>query len=127
MTPRERLRFLADALCRPFPPEVTFNLGLWHEKSQCGSICCAVGYAATLPELRADGLTIIPTPGTDVPYFEGKQHWDAVAAFFDLSEEQTYNLFLSTRYDAGENTRPGEVSNRIYALLLNAQRGETGS
>jgi hypothetical protein len=121
MTPRERLAFLADALSKPLPEDITFNLGPWHIASSCGTICCAVGYAGTLPEMQADGLEMVN--GTIL--FGGYRHWDAVQAFFGLTEVEACKLFLASEYPHGENTRPGEVSNRIYARLLKIQRSET--
>lgn len=74
-----RLLVLAEFLETKVPVE-KFSLSRW----QCGTTACAVGWAATIPEFKALGLSLGQTNCPVGPIFEGKMDMDAARAFFHL-------------------------------------------
>lgn len=115
----ERLLKLADHL--DTVPRAQLNMGTW----KCGTVACAVGHAAMMPEFNAEGLRMISEAGNHrygdaYPcYTEGiKTHyspWDAAMKFFGLSWQDANHLFSSTHYDLPPT--PAEVSARIRGLV----------
>lgn len=62
----------------------TFSLRGWNR--------CACGIACDMPEFKMVGLGSIATKGCLRPRYEGKQDWEAVMAFFDLTYDLRFNL-----------------------------------
>lgn len=129
----KRLQKLADFL--KIVDEAQFDLRDWRsdgfdmdnpEHSSCGSTACAVGWACTIPEFRAEGLTIggsgSPSYRTEAVTYE---HWYAVQAFFGLSCGESYELFSALEYedDSGKViATPADVIKRIEDLLVKGGR-----
>jgi len=143
----ERLRKLAEVL-ENFETErhllrtpVTvshFDLGVWaghycDERADrgCGFAACAIGTAMYHPWFQARGLGVYNNnpvyrdndddPDDARPLLE---HWAAVEAFFDLSEDEATDLFsYDGYYDAmarnGRNydVRPADVAAKIRAFI----------
>ena len=128
-TGRARMVFLRDWLDANVAPKPRkFNLGVWArlnralklgmEEENCSSVGCAVGWATTIPQFQALGLTIIERgDGQWIPVFEGRVVYDAVAEFFNLPKEHTWNLFAPDMYPSGSNTPLSEVLGRMDAYL----------
>jgi hypothetical protein len=124
----QRLTALA-ALLATVPPE-KFDLEgwrmdkpggneCWQEKltdamllnPACGTCGCAVGWACAMPEFQQQGLVWEKTPA-----FGEERGWDAVSAFFDLSDDATQYLFSASHYER-EHPTAADVVERITKLL----------
>lgn len=132
-----RLQTLADLL--RVIPEDNFNLNSWinpcspnydrvdldfarKEPDQlyaCGTVACAVGWAASIKEFRRAGFKI----NRGSPYFQGKKDrpfykgWSAAEAFFGLSGNKAEYLFMDIKYPTKTATKPQDVCKRIESLL----------
>ena len=124
---RARLNTLANALdVHPAPAQ--FDLRDWfldYTKDQtlpaittdndpiyCGYAACAVGYACTLPELRAEGLAFTTAGGEpNEPVYNGATGWQAVRDFFDLTHDAAACLFDVNSYTYGATSQ--DVAKRI--------------
>lgn len=104
----ERLAALLDTV-----PADQFNLRHW----DCGTTACAVGWAARDPGFQAEGLRLVGRELGLVPKYDDETGIWAAEAFFGLGWDVTCNLFLSSRYWDGTDTRPGQVAARIRELL----------
>lgn len=107
----ERLRILADFL--PSVQIETFDLRNWG----CGTTACACGHAASIPELRAAGLHMVPYADTTFMqiHFGGYEDWRAICRFFCLGHTQARKLFSVGRYESGAT--PAMVATRIREYL----------
>lgn len=104
----------------------------------CGSTACALGWAATIPEFREQGLQLFVQPhsGSYLPglvVYTKKEDPDfyetnfyAAMHFFGLSEEESGYLFDPEFYVAEDfdgcrgdlpQTTPADVVERIFELL----------
>jgi hypothetical protein len=121
MTGNERLRVLADFLESDAVPEERFDLGLfWCDDDECGSVGCAIGWAAHCPALMAEGFRMDRSKrlfrvGAGKP----TDGFDAAKQFFDASIEDLGHLFMPGSYH-GWPSRAAVVA-RIRAFL--APRG----
>lgn len=109
-----RLKTLADALDRM--PEEQFDLTDW----KCGTTCCAVGLACTIPEFQAAGLTLQFGPEYDefYPVFRNSVGFEAAERFFGLTAAQAKHLFgKGSYYNLPLEANPSDVARRIRALL----------
>jgi hypothetical protein len=117
----ERLIVLADALdaWQPSFRANEFDLGCWHVERSCGTAVCAVGLAATLPELRAAGFKLYRGRIFNVSYpsYLGIRGWPAVERFFDVSEDTATYLFGPESYDESERSNPRVVARRLRELV----------
>ncbi|TCG09320.1 hypothetical protein BZM27_05830 [Paraburkholderia steynii] len=111
---RERLQQMVTML-RNLPEDaIRFDLARWHDdENSCGTTACAVGHACFNKVFTDQGLKLVD----DVPNFNGYESWDAVEEFFELSGPVSSDLFYSPHYPNGDRTTPGEVADRIEALL----------
>ena len=120
----ERLLRLADHLettVAAMPPE-RFNMRTWGMESRCGTVCCALGHAAQIPEFQELGLRLewehdeaTDTRHADVIYRE-RIGYGAAQAFFDLTPEGSRWLFRAADY-AGAPVTPAVVAARIRELV----------
>lgn len=100
---KERLLILADFLSEKVPSE-QFLLDVWvADDGECGTVACACGWAARIPEFAALGFRLHDREIVDGvfdawPAFGDKEGWDAVEAFFDLIWEEAHYLFASHMY-----------------------------
>lgn len=79
----------------------------------CGTTACACGLATTVPALRKAGM-VLDSNGDLVGGFA------TVEAVFDLSREDSYELFIDTYYEHRDRTDPLAVADKITALLHTA-------
>jgi len=108
----DRLRVLEAALREPLPEGFEFNMGVYYVENACGTVCCALGLATTVPELATQGLV-----ATNMyVMFDGELGLDAASEFFDLEDEVAAFLFHPTRY-GNEYVPPVEVADRISDLV----------
>lgn len=111
----DRLKLLADRL-ESHPPE-QFDIRYWH----CGTACCAVGLACTIPEFREAGLELIGDGKNEdyAPSFRGMNPWLSVQAFFGLDARQSQWLFDRAVYGISEDRKvePEDVAFRIRCLI----------
>ena len=128
---RARLNTLANALdVHPAPAQFDLNDwfadqtdGEWlppitpdNDPIYCGYAACAVGYACTLPELRAEGLTFTTAGGEpNEPVYKDATGWQAVRDFFDLDAIPADRLFDVNSYSYGAT--PQDVAKRIRAYI----------
>jgi len=98
----QRLIILRDFLVAL--PEEAVDLEDWVSdlrlNESCGTIACAVGWAAQIPAFNAEGLTLhgwcpMFTDKSLSPddYGHATDSWGAVTKFFGLSLEQAHGLF----------------------------------
>ena len=96
----ERLKELTKLLSTI--PETNFDLDAWsggenligveqQNLIECGTVCCAVGWACSHPPFIEQGLH---WGKYDYPTYEEYSSWNAVVAFFDIPREIAEYLFL---------------------------------
>lgn len=105
--------------------------------SECGTVGCAVGWAALDPQFNEEGLRLLPAIGdigfSPALYDEEEkcvaQGWEAVAKFFELRLDETYFLFCAGEYNMGHRiARPADVIERIDLFVTRFKRHlETGA
>jgi hypothetical protein len=126
MTPRERLAFLAKKLREPLPEDIIFSLWAWHRKHSCGTTACAMGLAATYPELQAEGLRLLRKSngraGTP-PAYGRVSGIDAAVTFFGIPQDAALRFFAPATYADSWSATPVDVANRIDQWL--AEHPET--
>lgn len=118
---RRRLTILRDALLKFPSEELKLQMSIWFRKSECGTVCCALGLASTIPELREQGLTRIPSNNSSITgefiiVYAGCTGYDAAEHFFDLSLYNTRSIFAPETYGYSDIT-PLEVAGRISEIL----------
>ena len=117
---KQRLLTLAKYLRAEVNPK-KFDMEYW----KCGSVCCAVGHAASIPEFNKLGFTIkkqIKTSRYCAPGYKGHVSWDAIRKFFNLSDPESDYLFSSFCY-RDSKILPSTVANRIEKFVKSG--GET--
>jgi hypothetical protein len=92
-----RLLKLAELLRGPMPKGLIFNLNDYCFETECGTVCCAVGWAALSG--RFEGLL-----------------WTNCIEYFDLSETERTHLFIP-RSGYSSPTKE-EVADRIESLVM---------
>jgi hypothetical protein len=112
----ERLLKLADFL--DTVPAEQFDLSSW----KCSTTACAVGWACTIPEFQDEGLRSANMAHAGLPLFDNKSGWDAVNAFFAVTDEQADHLFYDLNYPNRHRTTPAEVANRIRKLVIDSSK-----
>lgn len=118
----ERLRELTNLLTTI--PETNFDLDAWsggenligveqQNLIECGTVCCAVGWACSHPPFIEQGLH---WDKCDCPAYGESSSWSAVAAFFDIPREIAEYLFLMDSYNIA-NIKPQDVIERINDII----------
>lgn len=113
----DRLALLSARLRKPLPKHTTFDLSRWQRKTECGTACCAVGLAMTMPEFKKMGLKKDMSMGVTLPTFGIYENWGAVHEFFGLKHQTAVWLFDKYEYPSRSRTLPTEVADRIDALI----------
>lgn len=117
----ERVAIMLDTL----PPK-RFDIHTF-ASDNCGTVGCAAGHAALLPEFNALGYHLgIPkwaTKNNTVMYKEPSTGYSlygfsAISAFFDLTELQAEELFHAYAYD--DNVTARDVAARIRQCIKEA-------
>lgn len=102
-----------------------FNIRVWMRKELCGTVGCAAGWAATMPEFVKEGLNLEKPLGSSligaVPRYNGVQGMAAMDAFFGLSSDESDHLFLPAKYRFS-NASPKTVAKRIRRLVASKQK-----
>lgn len=107
LTPRLRARTaVSHAPCY-------FNMASWgRHDDYCGTSACAIGWATYFRLFDDVGFKAeILTLNSIAPYYDGLSSWDAVHAFFGLTDAEAANLFVPAAM------YPDEVADRIRDLL----------
>lgn len=112
----QRLLTLAAAL-EAMPPE-KFSILKW----SCGTTCCAVGLAGSLPEFLAQGFRLARMPdGTSYPEYKYYFGYGAAEKFFEIGVRTAARLFAPGAYgfvvDPVLSLRPpvaGEPAGTVY-------------
>jgi hypothetical protein len=113
---RQRLLRLADHL--DTVPKELFNMRTWYTSYRgCGTVACAAGHAAAVPEFKDEGFALETTDDCEKePVYKGHTGFEACSAFFKLDFNTNQRIF--TRYSYGEDDpTPKEVANRIREIL----------
>lgn len=116
----ERLKELTNLLTTI--PETNFSLSNWVASGgsnvlnidkqsliDCGTVCCAVGWACSHPPFIEQGLH---WDESDYPAYGESSSWSAVEAFFDIPTEIAGYLFIEGSYHTDDAT-PQDVIDRI--------------
>lgn len=122
----DRLLKLADHLERVVATTPgLWGMYSWAERTECGTVCCAMGHACLIPEFAAAGLSLqfdVDEDGHSYGYpvlSDGRglhTNIRAAAAFFDIEVEDAQWLFIPDSYDHPGIT-PGQVAGRIRSLV----------
>jgi hypothetical protein len=87
---------------------------------ECGTTACAVGWACTIPEFKAAGLSHSATPQYSWTTAAGEElvsmGWNAVKRFFDLDGADADFLFMAHKYPVLLRG-PAVVAQRIRNLV----------
>lgn len=119
----ERLLELANLL--ETIPEDNFNLVSWgcnfdelrapqKELIECGTVCCAVGWACSHPPFNEQGLQF---NWNYLPSYKNKTSWSAVTKFFEIPDAVADYLFLSSLYQSEDGNNPQAVIERIRDIV----------
>jgi hypothetical protein len=131
----ERLLKLADHLEQTVSKEPdTFDMTVYGERVGCGTKCCALGHACSIPEFREGGLRLEwfeddPVADVRLERVDGQEdllNIDAAMSFFGLEEHQAVQLF--TYRDGGgggPKLTPHDVANEIRTLVKRHLAGST--
>jgi hypothetical protein len=121
ITGAKRLETLAEHL--KTVPTVRFDLHSWSKisgmsrasgkeieksikKNECGTTACACGHAATIPEFKKLGFRFEDNySGVGTITFEDKEEFEAAAAFFGLTYDESEDTFGPNGYAAGRDTK----------------------
>lgn len=98
---------------------------LWLQKHPCDTAACAVGMGCLSGEFKGDGLSFLRLGSGEIqPLYHRFEGWEAVCAFFDLTDLQATRLFDEDEYGghiAGE-AGARRVARRIRALIKPRKR-----
>jgi len=90
----------------------------------CNTVACAMGHAATIPEFKKLGLTLVRhpmNPMVGIIKFEEYVYAEAVSKFLDISINEVDYLFMADHYRNDEddftNITKEEVASRIESFL----------
>jgi hypothetical protein len=73
-----------------------FDLSHFAAKRECGTVCCAVGWAGMNKWFRERGFKTYPVYG--FVKHKGEQGFDAVVQFFEIDRDETEYLFHPYSY-----------------------------
>ena len=96
-----------------------FNIDRWFDKNKCRTVACAMGWACTIPSLKAEGLFL---NSLEMPQFNRSGGFQAAEEFFGLTVGEALLLFSSQGYgdECNENwvgPTASEVAHKIYNHL----------
>jgi len=90
MTPRERLKYLAENVLSNVPP-ANFDMFFWKsDRAECGTVACACGWAAMNPVLNQEGLDIINPGSGHTPFLHIRQDTRRCLGFLELTTKTPY-------------------------------------
>ena len=90
--------------------------------ADCGTTACALGWATTIQEFKAAGLSSVGVKQMSgytplVPTYDGLNGIDAAMRFFDISESVARSFFLPSAFEAGDEALAEAVAARICAFV----------
>ena len=95
-----------------------FDINNWFEEDDCGTVACALGWAAIDPKFQAEGLFI---DKNSEPEFEGAVTYLAGSHFFGISVDESCTLFAPYHYPSDMPRHdPKPVIARIKELINDA-------
>jgi len=100
-------------------PEETFDLSTWKRETDCGTVCCAIGWAAQKKLFRGLSFQFSETYGLEAAYSSGDKlecGFAAVTQLFNITLETVLKIFINSAYEKGEDS-PRHVSQRIRELV----------
>jgi len=97
-----------------------FDMRRWIKDPNCGTACCAMGWAGSIPEFRLDGLMSGWFKGDDELFYRSPEGpiydgWEVPDKFFEISGEESRYLFDENRYSMGVS--PNTVASRIESFV----------
>ena len=123
----ERLLKVCEVLSKV--PAKKFDLAIWidrdrdnYGKGTCGTVACAIGWAAQDPWFKRRGLRLNEYDLPKVRGFDNTPTWDAISAFFDIDVYEVQYLFLSAHYVHYDKTTKYEVIERIKKFVATKAR-----
>lgn len=105
-------------------PESKVNVSTWRVANgrndvsddlllhSCGTTGCAVGWACAYPPFQAEGLEFM----SGMPYFKGRNAWDAVIEFFEINISEAMFMFGCLNNSGKKDRR--YVMDRILSHLV---------
>ena len=127
----ERLLKVCEVLSKV--PAKKFNLATWIDRDPdtcgrrtCGTVACAIGWAAQDPWFKKRGLRLNKYDEPVVHGFDnmGESPLDDISAFFDIEVSDVHYLFLSPYYRYFDKTTKYEVIERIKKFVATKAREE---
>lgn len=119
----DKLLRLAEHLETQVKPRF-FNMEVWAETEECGTVACAAGHACSIPEFRRAGFKIVyKSDGNLYPQYRGRESFDAIDKFFGLTDADTDFIFSKNSYPSKKVT-PKMVARRIRKLVQLRAGGE---
>lgn len=116
---RVRLKRLVTILEGVHPKQ--FNMGVWEGGSteDCGTVCCALGWAMNDPWMQNQGFQRrVTTSNAGHPGYGHSTNYSAAARFFGIAYEDARSLFDPCSYSEEEYTSIAlSVIDRINAVL----------
>jgi hypothetical protein len=131
----ERLRQTARVLHQVKREEKPFSLDTWVNsleefdffiasgdlQHECGTVCCAIGWAAQDPWHNAEGLYLLDAPSAfRVPVFNRSRSWEALRNYFGIPIEDTKFLFCHEKYRSRGATKISTVIRRLERYIVTA-------
>lgn len=115
MTPGlRRLLTLANALDKPLPRGMRFDLTHWFKKNHCGTVGCAMGVACTIPSFQRLGLKLDSCYSQ--PDYQGYSGVQAAERFFEIDYYDAHSLFMPDDYPYHKRGRR-DVARRIRRFV----------
>jgi hypothetical protein len=116
----ERLTRLAELLDRVEPNK--FDMNRWFSKTDCGYVACAAGHAALDPWFQSEGLYLGFADDEEylhsIPCYGYKMDDEALAAFFDITNEQVSYVFMPYSYPIiAWAVTPSWVAGRVREII----------
>ncbi len=105
----DRLQHLITILENLTPDQL--DMSMW--TNECGTVCCAAGWAAQDMWFNSLGLRL---DDEDVPVIEGVENpWASLRIFFDIDRDDANHIFDPAEYF--RNPTPAVVIARIREVL----------
>lgn len=112
-------------------PEGRFCMSSWSR--DCGTVCCAAGWACYHPEFNVQGLHWLRDPRIPGPLlgflieptYGGMKGQSAIVAFFHCTDEQFDSIFMPHCYSPLWEITPKMVIDRILMWLEEEEDART--
>lgn len=118
----DRLTRLAALLDRVQAEGRGFDMAWWKHRGDCGTVACAVGWAASDPEFQAEGLRLVGDEDDSIPQFCGWTGFEAAALFFECGMHNAEGVFSPGGYEKPyEEITPADVAARVRKLLATGE------